>query len=139
MCEVSGENDNWLIEGSADYFALYINAWAQGLSEDFVSRMLERVLMNATLNGIELENAGVKYHSGRQGMGVLRLMVERGWLRESRILDGSIFRNCASVKEFRNSDPKIQFAKNNWHHIEEKNGVFQFKESVLVSSISDEE
>lgn len=139
MCEVSGENYNWLIEGAADYFAYSIFSWAQGWSEYSASIMLGDVLADAKLNGIELENAGVKYHSGRQGMGVLRLMVERGWLRESRILDGSIFRNCASVKEFRNSDPKIQFAKNNWHHIEEKNGVFQFKESVLVSSISDEE
>jgi hypothetical protein len=54
-------------------------------------------------------------------------MIEKGWLEESRVLDGSLFHNCARVKEFSDNDPKIKSLKRNWHKIENNNGDFEFK------------
>ena len=53
-------------------------------------------------------------------------MIEKGWLEESRVLDGSLFHDCARVKEFSDSDPKIQYLKDHWYKIENNNGNFEF-------------
>ena len=112
MCGESGDNDEWVVEGAAEYFAQHILAWAQDHQEDFVSLILKTALTDANFLGKELVDAGGEnWGLGYKGMGVLRLMIELGWLDESRILDGSLFHDCASVREFNNSNPKIQLIK----------------------------
>lgn len=69
--------------------------------------------------------------SDKAGSGILRLLVERGYLDEQIILDGSLFHDCKRELEFSKNDPEIIFAKNNWHKIEAINGKYQFKDIVL--------
>ena len=102
--------------------------------------MLQTSLWDIDYYGTELKtrdhtrgsSSGTGIHMGNQGMAALRLMVELGWLNETRILNASLFQDCArGGKEFRNENPKIQFIKNHYHEIEIQNGVFQFKKSAL--------
>ena len=89
----------------------------------FVNGLLRFALWHANKLGTKLEDPGV----AEKGLGALRLMIEKGWLEESGVLDGSLFHDCARVKEFSDSDPKIQYLKDHWHEIENNNGDFRFK------------
>ena len=139
-CPEVGDNDYWLIEGGASYFAEHVVSWAQGQLENFSSNLLEITHWMVHGIGVGLDeqrnpHSNVHYGAGYQGMGALRLMVELGWLDEMRILDSSLFHDCSRIKEFKDNDPKIQFVKNHWNEIEEKNGIFQFKESALYPNL----
>ncbi len=89
----------------------------------FVNSLLENVLNDPNEFGTKLEEPAVD----SKGVGALRLMIEKGWLEESRVLDGSLFHDCARVIEFSDNDPKIQYLKDHWHEIENNNGDFRFK------------
>ena len=118
-----GPNDLWVIEAAASYFARYSVAMSNGASHKmFVNGLLDFALWHANNLGTKLEDPGV----AEKGLGALRLMIEKGWLEESRVLDGSLFHDCARVKEFSDSDPKIQYLKDHWYKIENNNGNFEF-------------
>jgi hypothetical protein len=118
-----GPNDLWVIEAAAEYFAQHSIAVDEGRSKDFVNNLLSIGLWIAKRAGTKLEDPGV----AEKGLGALRLMIHKGWLDESRILDGSFFNNCARVKEFKNSDPKVKYIKKHWHEIiKHRNGNYMF-------------
>ena len=119
-----GPNDLWVIEAAAAYFGRYSVDMSHGAShKKFVNHLLEFALWHANKMGTKLEDPGV----AEKGLGALRLMIEKGWLEESRVLDGSLFHDCARVIEFSDNDPKIQYLKDHWHEIENNNGDFRFK------------
>jgi hypothetical protein len=121
--DCKGPNDFWVIEATAQYFARWSVAMSNRDShKKFVNSLLEDVLNNANDFGTKFEEPAVD----SKGVGALRLMIEKGWLEESRFLDGSLFHNCARVIEFSDSDPKIQYLKDHWHEIENNNGNFEF-------------
>ena len=115
-CE-TGNSSLWVSEGAADYFANYLLAEIEDRPETFAESILHPALMLSEETGKAFEDPGI----AEKGMIGLRLMVERGWLDESKIIDGSLFHNCARVNEFQHSDPRIQFIKNMWYSVEEKN------------------
>ena len=120
-------NDLWVIESGAEYFAKHSTAFFENSSKGYINEILEWASENASRHGLKLEDPGV----AEKGLGALRLMIEKGWLEESRILDGSLFHNCARVREFKNSDPKIQYLKDNWFKILKQNGNYRFNLSML--------
>ena len=80
------------------------------------------------------------YRGGRDGESIdaadnaaaaLRLMVERGDLREEEIIDGSIFESCDWPDQWQTSDPAVTYALGNWMQIEFINGSWAFKSTVL--------
>ena len=92
----SGPNDLWVIEAAAEYFAKHSVSVFDNSQQDFVQSIFHEVVQNASRHGFKLEDPGV----AEKGLGALRLKIEEGWLDESRILNGSLFHNCARVKEF---------------------------------------
>ena len=115
-CEA--ENSSlWVIEGAADYFANFLLAEIEDRPETLAESILQPALMLSEETGKAFKDPGV----AEKGMIGLRLMVERGWLDESKIIDGSLFHNCVRMAEFQDSNPRIQFVKNMWHSVEEKN------------------
>ena len=110
----SGPNDLWVIEAAAEYFAKHSVSIFDNSQQDYVQSIFHWVVQNASRHGFKLEDPGV----AEKGLGALRLKIEEGWLDESRILNGSLFHNCARVKEFQDNDPKIQYLKDNWFKIE---------------------
>ena len=119
-----GPYDIWVIEAAAAYFGRHSVDMSNGASHKmFVNGLLRFALWNANKLGTKLEDPGV----AEKGLGALRLMIEKGWLEESGVLNGSLFHDCARVKEFSDSDPKIQYLKDHWHEIENNNGDFRFK------------
>ncbi|MBH28364.1 MAG: hypothetical protein CL789_03915, partial [Chloroflexi bacterium] len=61
----------------------------------------------------------------------MQILIELGKLDPERILDGSLFHNCAREIEYTNDKPYVLQAKNSWYMIEERNGRFVFSEGVL--------
>jgi len=128
----SGPNDLWVIEAAAEYFAKHSVSVFDNSQQDFVQSIFHEVVQNASRHGFKLEDPGV----AEKGLGALRLKIEEGWLDESRILNGSLFHNCARVKEFQDNDPKIQYLKDNWFKIEKHNGTYKFNTSNKSQSNS---
>lgn len=118
-----GPNDLWVIEAATEYFAQHSLLNYNEYSTDYVSNILKIALTQYLRGGPQLNDPGV----AEKGLGAIRLMIEKGWLDEKRILDGSFFYKCDRVKKFKNKDPKIKFLKDNWFKIIEENGIYKFK------------
>ena len=70
-------------------------------NKDGVSALLKQAYENYNEDkDTSISGSGI---AGR-GAGGIRLMIERGWLKESEILDGSFFHNCiAYISRFNNN------------------------------------
>ncbi|MDC0234144.1 hypothetical protein OAK28_01840, partial [Acidimicrobiia bacterium] len=93
-CE-AGNSSLWVIEGAADYFANFLLAEIEDRPETLAESILHPALMLSEETGKAFKDPGV----AEKGMIGLRLMVERGWLDESKIIDGSLFHNCVRVDD----------------------------------------
>ena len=58
-------------------------------------------------------------------------MIERGWLKESEVLDGSFFHSCSSENDWSDDNSNVSKIKNLWYLIEEKNGKYVFTKTAL--------
>jgi hypothetical protein len=122
-----GPNDLWVIEAATEYFAQHSLVNYNEYPEDYVSNILKIAFIEHKRGGPKLKDPGV----AEKGLGAIRLMVERGWLDEEKILDGSFFHKCDRVKKFKNIDPNIKFLKDNWFRIVEQDGKYKYPNSVL--------
>ena len=123
--EITGSNGKgWINEGAADYFS---NIEMYGSSAG-VQKILELGLeaynedSSAAITGTGVAN---------RGSAGLRLMVERGTLTESNILDGSLFHSCATESDYTDSNSNIVTAESKWYKIQESNGTYSFKSEAL--------
>jgi len=123
--DVEGSNGKgWINEGAADYFS---NIEMYGSSAG-VQKILELGLeaynedSSAAITGTGVAS---------RGSAGLRLMVERGTLTESNILDGSLFHSCATESDYTDSNSNIVTAESKWYKIQESNGTYSFKSEAL--------
>ncbi len=123
--EITGSNGKgWINEGAADYFS---NIEMYGSSVG-VQKILELGLeaynedSSAAITGTGVAS---------RGSAGLRLMVERGTLTESNILDGSLFHSCATESDYTDSNSNIVTAESKWYKIQESNGTYSFKSEAL--------
>ena len=123
--EITGSNGKgWINEGAADYFS---NIEMYGSSAG-VQKILELGLEAYNEDSsADITGTGV----ASRGSAGLRLMVERGTLTESKILDGSLFHSCATESDYTDSNSNIVTAESKWHKIEESNGTYSFKSEAL--------
>ena len=63
-----------------------------------------------------------------KGLVVFRYMIEKGWLAESRILDGSFYHNCARNEELTDSNEFLAVARTNWNKIVLSDNGYKFAE-----------
>ena len=123
--EITGSNGKgWINEGAADYFS---NIEMYGSSAG-VQKILELGLEAYNEDSsAAITSTGV----ASRGSAGLRLMVERGTLTESNILDGSLFHSCATESDYTDSNSNIVTAESKWYKIQESNGTYSFKSEAL--------
>ena len=66
-----------------------------------------------------------------RGAAGIRLMIERGWLTETSILDGSFFHNCVSESDYTDSNSNVLSTKTLWYKIQETGGVYSFTSEAV--------
>ena len=122
---VEGSNGKgWIIEGSADYFS---NIEMYGSSAG-VQKILELGLEAYNEDSsADITGTGV----ASRGSAGLRLMVKRGALTESNILESSFFHNCITESDYTDSNSNIVTAESKWYKIQESNGTYSFKSEAL--------
>ena len=143
-----GPDDFWIVEGAASYFADYMSFRDYGWMSSFPSGILKYI------NEIKWENRELnipvgtpiyeKHEHYDKGILALRLMIEKGWLKESALLNATLFDNCNYKKI--NLSSNLQFIKDNFDKVEVKkgceftkysegcrwiDGLYFFNESVL--------
>jgi len=122
----SDTNGKWIIEGGAEYFAKIVTGEMN--NEDGVSNLLKMAYddyQNSKDPSITGDGIATKGSAG------IRLMIERGLISESVILDGSFFHSCSSENEWSNNNSDVGIIKNRWYLIEEKNGKYVFTATAL--------
>jgi hypothetical protein len=125
-------NAKWLSEGAAEYFAektyQELNESYSG-SNKFLSEALGSYLEDnstALINGAAIAS---------RGAAALSLMVQKGLLQESLILDGSLFHNSTTETDYLDANPHILDAKKNWFKIIVDNGNYGFSTEALEGGI----
>ena len=122
----SKSNHKWVIEGGAEYFAKVVTGEMN--NKDGVSALLKQAYENYNEDkDSSISGSGI---AGR-GAGGVRLMIERGWLKESEVLDGSFFHSCSSENDWSDDNSNVSKIKNLWYLIEEKNGKYVFTKAAL--------
>ena len=133
-CNYSGapEDDQfWIHEAGASFFGLEMAAELGNLNSDVVwgdhMRFVSNLLGNQEISS-EFEDPGI----AEKGSIALRLLAERGQLKTSEVMDGSLFQNCGGQpRAF--SPQNIQVAKDYWFDYSEVDeGVFRFSETALT-------
>ena len=119
----SSSNGRAIVEGAAVYFGEY--AAGQLMNYDGVNRMLGKIYNDFQGSGDKSIEAGLNWGAG------LRLMIERNWLNESSILDGSLFHNCETETLYTNANENIVKIKDLWYMIEKDGDNYKFSDQAL--------
>jgi len=146
-CKV-GPDDFWISEGAASYFADYMSFRDYGWMSSFPSGILKYINETKWKNRELTRPVGTPLYDEQEyydkGILALRLMIEKGWLKESALLNGTLFDNCNYKKISLSSN--LQFIKDNFDKVEIKkgceftkysegcrwiDGLYFFNESVL--------
>ena len=116
---------HWFIEGAADYFTNYV--YGEYIGEEGVDRILRRAMTAYAETGPGLNDGGIAVTAAS----ALRLLVERGALKHSDIIDGTLFHKCERVSVYHDNNPDVKIAKSSWSEIQYVYGKYSFKPSVL--------
>ena len=146
-CKV-GSDDLWISEGAASYFADYMSFRDYGWMSSFPSGILRHInetkWENRELTSPVSTSILDKHEYYGKGILAVRLMIEKGWIKESALLNGTLFDNCNYKKIGLSSN--LQFIKDNFDKVEVKkgceftkysegcrwiDGLYFFNESVL--------
>ena len=122
---ISGSNGKgWIVEGAADYFA---NIEVSGSSAGVQN------ILKLGLSAYNEDSSALITGTGvaSRGSAGVRLMVEKGALTESIILDGSLFHSCATESDYTDSNSNIVSAEANWYKIQLSSGVYSFTSAAL--------
>ena len=123
--EDSLNNLRWFGEGTAEYFGLYMAAKDDD-RDDYTQKILKRAFLD--LQGdprISLDaNAYVQ-------AAAMVLMIQRGLITESKILDGSYFHSCNWIKTFDPSQAEMIYIFENFKKIEYSGGRYFYSESAV--------
>jgi|TARA_B110000977_G_scaffold64703_1_gene88111 hypothetical protein len=128
----SKSNFSWIIEGAAEYFAQKIY---QELNSSYNGS--NRFMADAFYSYQE-DNREALINSGSiasRGAAALSLMIQKGFLQESLILDGSLFHNCTTETDYLDANSHILNVKENWFKISSDNGNYSFTTEALEGSI----
>jgi hypothetical protein len=121
--EEANAKSKWIVEGGADYFTQHI--YAEYIGENGVDRIFKYGLQSFNETGTELGS------SARTAATALRLLVERGALKHSDIMDGTLFHKCERVSVYHDNNEDVKIAKSSWSEIQYVYGKYSFNPSVL--------
>ena len=116
-------NGRQIVEGAAEYFGKIVTGKMNGTNG--VNTLL-RITYNDYLSGdIKTIDDGNGWAAG------IRLMIERNWIDESIVLDGSLFHNCETENLYTDSNPNMSKLKSLWNKIEKNGDNYTFSDQAL--------
>jgi len=123
--EESYEGIRWFAEGTAEYFGNYMAAKVDGRDDH-----LQTILKNAY--GDYQGSGDTEFMSAYYQAAGIALMIERGSLDATKVLDGSYFHDCAYNETYDPGQPEPQYIANNFYKIEKVGGVYQFTAEAIA-------
>ena len=126
----ASSNSGWLVEGGAEYFAHTVGE-SLGIAGASKSNFLETAL--GDYNGQLADNDDTATELGRnasKSAAAIYLMILKGYLQESDVMDGSLFQDCARQGTYGQSNTDIPFIKSNWYNIISTNGVYSYPTDI---------
>ena len=126
----ASSNSGWLVEGGAEYFAQTVGE-SLGIAGASKSNFLETALgdYNEQLNDND-DTATDLGRNASKSAAAIHLMILKGYLQESDVMDGSLFQDCARQGTYGPSNTDIPFIKSNWYNIISTNDVFSYPTDI---------
>ena len=126
-------NYRFLTEGGADYFAAYYQLARLNKLDKFDNYILRQVTTRDSTDSSTVLGGGDDWHTQHMpGLGAIILMIQKGWVDQSSILNGSFFNDCTGVRQFLLGSTKLKYLNDNWWKIERHNGNFRFNPSLSI-------
>ena len=126
-------NYSFLTEGGAVYFAAYYQLARLNKLDKFDNYILRQVTTRDSTDSSTVLGGGDDWHTQHMpGLGAIILMIQKGWVDQSSILNGSFFNDCTGVRQFLLGSTKLKYLNDNWWKIERHNGNFRFNPSLSI-------
>ena len=119
----SVSNGRQIVEGAAEYFGKIITGQMNGT--DGVNTLLGMVYFDLLSSGSNSIDDGNNWAAG------IRLMIERNWLDEAIVLNGSLFHNCETENLYTDSNSNMAKIKSLFSKIEKNGDKFTFSSQAL--------
>jgi hypothetical protein len=119
----SSSNGKAIVEGAAQYFAELVTGEMN--STDGVNNLLRKVYNDYQGSKDKSISNGYAWSAA------LALMIQRNWLDQSTIMDGSLFHNCDTEAQYTNSNENIVKVKDLWYMIEKDGDSYKFSDQAL--------
>ena len=126
-------NYRFLLEGGADYFASYYQLSRLNKLHLFDEYILRQVTTRDSTDSSTVLGGGDNYHLQHlPGLAAINLMINKGWVDQKSILDGSFFDDCKGLQQFLLGGTKLKYLNDNWWKIEVHNGDYRFNPSLSI-------
>jgi len=119
----SSSNGKAIVEGAAQYFAELVTGEMN--SSDGVNNLLKQVYNDYQSSKDKSISNGYAWSAA------LALMIQRNWLDQATIMDGSLFHNCVTETEYTNSNENLVKVKDLWYMIEKEGDNYKFSDQAL--------
>jgi|TARA_B110000211_G_C14077915_1_gene553045 hypothetical protein len=119
----SNSNGKAIVEGAAQLFAEIATGEMKG--HDGINNLLKQVYNDYQGSKDKSISNGYAWSAG------LALMIQRSWLDQSIIMDGSLFHNCKTETDFTNSNQNLLKIKDLWYMIEKDGDNYKFSDQAL--------
>ncbi|MGY8946659.1 MAG: hypothetical protein ACKVJS_06350 [Flavobacteriales bacterium] len=119
----SSSNGKAIVEGAAQYFAELVTG--EMTSTDGVNNLLRKVYDDYQGSKDKSISNGYAWSAA------LALMIQRNWLDQTTIMDGSLFHNCVTEAQYTNSNENIVKVKDLWYMIEKDGDSYKFSDQAL--------
>ena len=119
----SVSNGRQIVEGAAEYFGKIVTGQMNGT--DGVNTLLGMVYFDLLSSGSNSIDDGNNWAAG------IRLMIERNWLDEAIVLNGSLFHNCETENLYTDSNSNMAKIKSLFSKIEKNGDKFTFSSQAL--------
>ena len=116
-------NGKAIVEGAAQYFAELVTGEMN--SSDGVNNLLKQVYNDYQSSKDKSISNGYAWSAA------LALMIQRNWLDQATIMDGSLFHNCITETEYTNSNENLVKVKDLWYMIEKEGDNYKFSDQAL--------
>jgi hypothetical protein len=110
----SNSNFSWIVEGAAEYFAQVVS---KEMNDSYLGK---NKFMSDALTSYNEDKSNVLINAGAiasRGAAAFNLMIQRNFIDEEIIIDGTLFHDCISETDYLDSNSNIITAKNNWFKI----------------------
>lgn len=127
-------HDAFLVEGGAEYFSIYYQLALENRLDEFDNHILEEVMRRGS-DSRRLVHEGVPH---MKGLAAINLMIQKGWVEQSSILDGSFYDDCKGARQLLIGDEKLNYLNDNWYKIEKHEGNYRFNTLLSFEEAMDQ-